>query len=157
MKTGLRRSSRVLCLILAIVGLIRCDNEVINGNASSSPSQASNATFLTFPSQVINEVVKEKHNSSYNNNNKVHVKSTSWYYGGSGGGGGGGGSGGGWKCGKRKGGGRGVHHYQYKPYNKKGMLDEKEYRGMRLECSLHCSGPRYHDCHHMCKAYCRRP
>ena len=79
MKTGLRRSSRVLCLILAIVGLIRCDNEVINGNASSSPSQ------------VINEVVKEKHNSSYNNNNKVHVKSTSWYYGGSGGGGGGGG------------------------------------------------------------------
>jgi hypothetical protein len=30
-------------------------------------------------------------------------------------------------------------------------------KGMRLDCPLHCGGPCFYDCHHMCKAHCRRP
>ncbi|RDX60136.1 hypothetical protein CR513_61753, partial [Mucuna pruriens] len=76
----LRRSSRLLCLILAmsIVGL-RCDHLKIGNASIPSPSEA-NATFVTLPSLGINQQV----------NNKVNVKN-SWYYGGGGGGGGGGG------------------------------------------------------------------
>ncbi|XP_041018544.1 protein FAM98B-like [Juglans microcarpa x Juglans regia] len=29
-------------------------------------------------------------------------------------------------------------------------------RGMRLDCPLHCGGPCFYDCQHMCKAHCRR-
>jgi hypothetical protein len=30
-------------------------------------------------------------------------------------------------------------------------------KGMRLDCPLHCGGPCFYDCYHMCKAHCRRP
>jgi hypothetical protein len=30
-------------------------------------------------------------------------------------------------------------------------------KGMRLDCPLHCGGPCFYDCQHMCKAHCRRP
>ncbi|KAF9683101.1 hypothetical protein SADUNF_Sadunf05G0177100 [Salix dunnii] len=29
-------------------------------------------------------------------------------------------------------------------------------KGMRLDCPLHCGGPCFYDCQHMCKAHCRR-
>ncbi|OIT21606.1 hypothetical protein A4A49_33845 [Nicotiana attenuata] len=29
-------------------------------------------------------------------------------------------------------------------------------KGMRLDCPLHCGGPCFYDCIHMCKAHCRR-
>ncbi|BAT77716.1 hypothetical protein VIGAN_02030700, partial [Vigna angularis var. angularis] len=81
-----RTSSRVLCLILAllitIVGL-RCD-DMKNGNASSHDHN--NATFVTFPNQGINAELKGEHDSSYDSNDKVHVEN-SLYYGGGGGGG----------------------------------------------------------------------
>ncbi|XP_057426871.1 glycine-rich RNA-binding protein 1-like [Lotus japonicus] len=108
-----------------------------------------------------------------------------WGWGGGGGGGGGGGrggggggwgwgggGGGGWKWGcrgeprhgvKRKHRVRGMkhHHHSSKEEYRIGEFAQCMARtrciGMRLDCPLHCGGPCFYDCFHMCKAHCRRP
>ncbi|KAM1012370.1 hypothetical protein ACFX2I_042518 [Malus domestica] len=98
--------------------------------------------------------------------------------GGSGGGWGWGGGGGGagwwkWGCGGGKGkgrGGRGRRNSNHVYGGPNRRFDEEEYvlgefaqcmrngrcKGMRLDCPLHCGGPCFYDCQHMCKAHCRR-
>ncbi|KAE9609423.1 hypothetical protein Lalb_Chr08g0246011 [Lupinus albus] len=92
---------------------------------------------------------------------------------GDGDGGGGGGGGGWWKwgCGGKprhgrvKGGRRGIPHYRKEKYGEEEYklgefaecMGKTRCRGMRLDCPLHCGGPCLYDCHHMCKAHCRRP
>ncbi|CAN6722317.1 unnamed protein product [Malus baccata var. baccata] len=98
--------------------------------------------------------------------------------GGSGGGWGWGGGGGGagwwkWGCGGGKGkgrGGRGRRNSNHVYGGPKRRFDEEGYvlgefaqcmrkgrcKGMRLDCPLHCGGPCFYDCQHICEAHCRR-
>ncbi|KAH1095666.1 hypothetical protein GLYMA_14G216600v4 [Glycine max] len=102
-------------------------------------------------------------------------------WGGGGGGGGGGGAGGGgsgwgwggggggwwkWGCRREARHGKGkqrVRHYHtstnedYRMGEFAQCMARTRCRGLRLDCPLHCGGPCFYDCHHMCKAHCRRP
>ncbi|KAJ6931460.1 hypothetical protein NC652_014833 [Populus alba x Populus x berolinensis] len=86
-----------------------------------------------------------------------------------------GGGGGGWYkwgCGgKGKGGGGGSRGVNNHRMHRKRVFSNEDYKlgefaqctrkgrckGMRLDCPLHCGGPCFYDCQHMCKAHCRRP
>ncbi|KAL8030673.1 hypothetical protein ABFX02_14G300700 [Erythranthe guttata] len=118
------------------------------------------------------------------NSNEVVVNSNGGAGGGGrvgwgwGGGGGGGNSGGGWGWG---GGGGGSTSWRWgcnsNPEGKRGhnLQRKREFavedfkkgefaqcvvegrcKGMRLDCPLHCGGPCFYDCRHMCKAHCKR-
>ncbi|KAM3249506.1 glycine-rich cell wall structural protein-like [Capsicum annuum] len=84
--------------------------------------------------------------------------------GGSGGWGWGGGGGGWWAWGCRKEKEHNDHHRHWHMNNSKDYkigefaqcMVKGRCKGMRLDCPLHCGGPCYYDCIHMCKAHCRR-
>ncbi|CAI8606535.1 unnamed protein product [Vicia faba] len=55
------------------------------------------------------------------------------------------------------------HHHHHDASNEEYRLGEfaecitrTRCKGMRLDCPLHCGGPCFYDCYHMCKAHCRR-
>ncbi|KAK4732720.1 hypothetical protein R3W88_025708 [Solanum pinnatisectum] len=87
-----------------------------------------------------------------------------WWGGGGGGGGGNDGGGGWWAWGCRKQKEHNNHHkhlhmnndQDYKIGEFAQCMVKNRCKGMRLDCPLHCGGPCYYDCRHMCKAHCRR-
>ncbi|EEF52663.1 nutrient reservoir, putative [Ricinus communis] len=145
-----------------------------------------NATSLNLPQENNNNVQGSHNKiSNYTEVVLNNDKRYGGYYrrGGGGGGGGGGGwgwggGGGGWYkwgCGKGKGGGGGgggrgrrgmnnmhmhrkreVEKLEYKIGEYAQCMGEGRCKWMRLDCPLHCGGPCFYDCQHMCKAHCRR-
>ncbi|KAF7829608.1 RNA-binding protein cabeza-like [Senna tora] len=53
--------------------------------------------------------------------------------------------------------GRIVEREEYRVGEYAECMGRSRCQGMRLDCPLHCGGPCFYDCLHMCKAHCRRP
>lgn len=153
----------VLVFALVIVGL-RGEEE---GGAATSLKKTDlpQSTNKTYNNVVVNN--KRKNNGGGGAGGGGGV---GWGWGGGGGGGNrsggwGWGSGGGggvfwrWGCGRqprRPGMKRGFPEGDYKTGEFAQCMVKGRCRGMRLDCPLHCGGPCFYDCRHMCKAHCKR-
>ncbi|KAI3460364.1 hypothetical protein Pfo_017027 [Paulownia fortunei] len=177
------RKNLSLVLFFALV-IVRLRGEEGSNGIVQGQNNATSLTKAELP-QANNENV-EKGNKTYNEvvvNNKRRNNGgggrgggggVGWGWGGGGGGadrrggwgwGGGGGGGVYWRWGCKNQPGKRGHHLP-----KKRSFPNEDYkigefaqcmvrgrcRGMRLDCPLHCGGPCFYDCRHMCKAHCKR-
>ncbi|CAK8569677.1 unnamed protein product [Lathyrus sativus] len=157
------RFSAVLCLMILTVKIVGLKGHELKNDTAQSQRHG-NITLETLSRHKGNKEleVRGKHN-----NEVVFNASKGGLYKR----GGGGGGGGWWKWGCRNEPRshviRGVkhhhHHHHNDAYKEEYRLGEfaqcmtrTRCKGMRLDCPLHCGGPCFYDCYHMCKAHCRR-
>jgi len=147
------RSFGVLFLLFVVTMVGHRGEEVKNGTSHHTQG---NATLATLSHQGENHELKGKHNAS-SNEVLFNTSKDSWYYKG---------GGGWWKwgCGGEARHGKGKHRHHHTSNKEEYRIGEfaqcmarTRCHGMRLDCPLHCGGPCFYDCLHMCKSHCRRP